>query len=91
MLPNVRMPACTCPRTGNDPAKIDQMMQAGRTPQIQADAAYAIITSSSAGFTGNMCIDEQLLRKAGVKDFARYDYITLGDTVDERLRNILAN
>jgi citronellol/citronellal dehydrogenase len=50
----------------NDPEKIDQMMQAGRTPQIQADAAYAIVTSDSKGFTGNMCIDEQVLRKAGV-------------------------
>ena len=40
-------------------------MQAGRTPQIQADAAYAIITSDSRTFTGNMCIDEQVLRKAG--------------------------
>jgi hypothetical protein len=48
------------PRLG---PKIDNMMQSGRTPQIQADAAYAIITSSSAGFTGNMCIDEQVLRK----------------------------
>ena len=42
------------------------MMQAGRVPQIQADAAYAIVTSDSTGFTGNMCIDEQVLRKAGV-------------------------
>merc|ERR1712087_905457 len=68
----------------NDPTKIDAMMQAGRTPQIQADAAYAIITSASSGFTGNMCIDEQVLRKAGVTDFAQYDYITLGDTVEAR-------
>ena len=33
--------------------------QAGRTPQIQADAAYAILTSAAGGFTGNQCIDEQ--------------------------------
>ena len=25
------------------------------------------------------------------EDFAQYDYITLGDTVEDRLRNILAN
>jgi citronellol/citronellal dehydrogenase len=75
----------------NDKEKIDNMMQNGRTPQIQADAAYAIITSSSSGFTGNMCIDEQVLRKAGETDFKKYDYITLGDTVDARLANILAN
>ena len=55
----------------NDPEKIDAMMQAGRTPQIQADAAYAIITSDSATFTGNQTIDEQVLRKAGVEDFAQ--------------------
>ena len=46
---------------------------------------------AGAGFTGNMCIDEQVLRKAGVTDFSVYDYITLGDTVEERLQNILAN
>ena len=40
---------------------------------------------------GNMCIDEQVLRKAGVEDFTQYDYIMLGDTVEERLQNILAN
>ena len=27
----------------------------------------------------------------GVTDFSQYDYITLGDTVEERLQNILAN
>ena len=51
----------------------------------------AISLRTGAGFTGNMCIDEQVLRKAGVTDFAQYDYITLGDTVEERLQNILAN
>ena len=35
----------------NDPDKIDTMMQAGRIPQIQADAAYAIMTSDSTQFT----------------------------------------
>merc|ERR1712176_1018959 len=75
----------------NDPTKIDAMMQAGRTPQIQADAAYAIITSASSGFTGNMCIDEQVLRKMGETDFKKYDYMSLGHTAEERLKYILAN
>mmetsp|Transcript_41511 Transcript_41511/g.129100 ORF Transcript_41511/g.129100 Transcript_41511/m.129100 type:complete len:355 (-) Transcript_41511:199-1263(-) len=75
----------------NDPMKIDEMMQAGRTPQIQADAAYAILTSDSKMFTGNMTIDEEVLRKAGVNDFAQYDYISMGATPEERLKNILAN
>lgn len=43
-----------------------------RTPQIMADAAYRILTSDSRKFTGQFCVDEQVLREAGVTDFARY-------------------
>ncbi len=43
-----------------------------RTPEIMADAAHAILTSSSAEFTGRFCVDEQVLRAAGVSDFSRY-------------------
>jgi citronellol/citronellal dehydrogenase len=43
-----------------------------RSPQILADAAYAILTRDSRGFSGHFCIDEDILREAGVTDFARY-------------------
>ena len=43
-----------------------------RTSQIMADAAYVILTKDSKSFTGNFCIDEQVLREVGVKDFSQY-------------------
>jgi citronellol/citronellal dehydrogenase len=49
----------------------DDMMRASRSPAIMADAAH-LIMSRGLEFTGNFCIDEQLLRDSGVTDFARY-------------------
>jgi citronellol/citronellal dehydrogenase len=43
-----------------------------RTPAIVADAAYAILTRNSREFTGQHCIDEEVLRGAGVTDFEPY-------------------
>jgi citronellol/citronellal dehydrogenase len=43
-----------------------------RTPEIVADAAHAILVSSSREFTGRHCIDEEVLRASGVTDFDRY-------------------
>jgi citronellol/citronellal dehydrogenase len=43
-----------------------------RSPQIMADAAYAIITSDSRSVTGRFFLDEALLRERGERDFGRY-------------------
>jgi citronellol/citronellal dehydrogenase len=43
-----------------------------RTPQIVADAAYLILTANSREFSGNFCVDEQVLRKAGQVDLSQY-------------------
>jgi citronellol/citronellal dehydrogenase len=43
-----------------------------RSPQIMADAAYAILTRNSRTFSGHYCIDEEVLREEGVTDLARY-------------------
>jgi len=43
-----------------------------RTPQIMADAAYVILTKDSRSFTGNFCVDENILKEVGVKDFSSY-------------------
>ena len=43
-----------------------------RTPAIVADAAHAILSRASREFTGNFCIDEEILRENGVEDFAAY-------------------
>ncbi|MBV9912246.1 MAG: NAD(P)-dependent oxidoreductase [Sinobacteraceae bacterium] len=43
-----------------------------RKPEIMADAAWLILTARSRDFTGRFCIDEKLLREAGVTDFSAY-------------------
>jgi citronellol/citronellal dehydrogenase len=45
--------------------------QGGRTPEIVADAAHAILTRGR-DFTGNFLIDEDVLREEGTVDFERY-------------------
>jgi citronellol/citronellal dehydrogenase len=46
--------------------------EAGRTPEIMADAAYAVLTRDSRSLTGRFLLDEDVLREAGVTDFERY-------------------
>ncbi len=43
-----------------------------RKPQIMADAAHVILTANSREFTGNFCIDDGVLRGAGVTDLSPY-------------------
>jgi citronellol/citronellal dehydrogenase len=50
----------------------DDAVKGSRKPEIMADAAYAILTKPSREFTGNFCIDEDVLRKDGVTDFSKY-------------------
>jgi len=46
-----------------------------RSPAIMADAAYAVLTSEATSTTGNFLIDEEVLKKAGVKDFGVYSVV----------------
>ena len=48
------------------------IMNISRSPQIMADAAYVILTKDSKEFTGNFCIDDNLLADNGVTDFSQY-------------------
>jgi len=50
----------------------DELMRRSRTPQILADAAHVILTAPAREFTGNFCIDDLVLRDAGVTDFEQY-------------------
>jgi citronellol/citronellal dehydrogenase len=43
-----------------------------RLPTIMGDAAHAILVRDSRAFTGNFCIDEDVLRQEGVGDFSTY-------------------
>ncbi len=47
-------------------------MKHSRKPTIMADAAYHILIKNSRDFTGNFCIDDDVLRSVGVSDFKHY-------------------
>ncbi len=50
----------------------DDLMRASRKPDIMADAAYTIF-SRGLDFTGNFCIDDEVLTSAGERDLKRYN------------------
>jgi citronellol/citronellal dehydrogenase len=43
-----------------------------RKPEIVSDAAHVILTKPSRDFTGQFCLDEEVLRAAGTTDFVQY-------------------
>src|SRR5512140_517790 len=66
---------CLWPRTTIATAAIEfnfpaSMMNASRKPAIVADAAWRILTRNSRECSGNFFIDEDVLREAGIVDFA---------------------
>ena len=50
----------------------DAMAAACRTPEIMADAAWAIVSRPARECSGHFFIDEEVLREEGVSDFSRY-------------------
>jgi citronellol/citronellal dehydrogenase len=50
----------------------EAILKASRTAAIMADAAHVVLTSDARANTGHFYIDEEVLRKAGTKDFERY-------------------
>lgn len=50
----------------------DRMMKVSRTPEIYADAAYEVLIKPAREYTGQTLIVEDVLRDAGVSDFAQY-------------------
>lgn len=61
----------------------DQVMAASRTPEIYADAAYAVLTKPAREYTGQSLIVEDVLEAEGVTDFSRYAAVP--GTPDDRL------
>ncbi|MFV0604917.1 MAG: SDR family oxidoreductase [Niabella sp.] len=66
------------PKTTIDTAAVRNLLggealaKMSRTPQIVADAAFHILKETPASCTGNCYIDEEVLIKNGVLDFADY-------------------
>ena len=50
----------------------DAALKRARSPEIVADAAYAILTRSSKSCTGNFFIDDEVLAEAGRNDLTGY-------------------
>lgn len=50
----------------------DATIRGSRKPEIMADAAHYVLSQPSRSFTGRFCIDEDVLRTAGVTDFSSY-------------------
>ncbi len=50
----------------------DRVMRMSRTPEIMADAAYAIFLKPAKSFTGHFLIDDTFLAGEGVTDFEQY-------------------
>ena len=69
------------PRTTIDTAAVRNLLggavlaNMSRTPEILADAAYAILSRPSGECTGNLYIDEQVLAEEGVTDLEKYSVV----------------
>jgi citronellol/citronellal dehydrogenase len=50
----------------------ERAMRMTRTPEIMADAAYAIFHKTAKSFTGHFLIDDTFLAGEGVTDFEKY-------------------
>ena len=61
----------------------DRMMKASRTPEVYADAAYAVLVKPAARYTGQTLIVEDVLEADGITDFS--GYAAVPGTPDEQL------
>ncbi|APF36939.1 NAD(P)-dependent oxidoreductase [Chelatococcus daeguensis] len=50
----------------------EAMVEASRTPEIMADAAYAVFNKPARSFSGQFLIDDLVLAAEGVTDFEQY-------------------
>jgi citronellol/citronellal dehydrogenase len=50
----------------------DRVTRASRKPEIMGDAAHVVLTRPSREFTGNFCIDDEVLESAGISHLSRY-------------------
>jgi citronellol/citronellal dehydrogenase len=80
---------CLWPRTVIATAAVqnllggDEVMAVSRRPEIVADAAHHVLTRPAREYTGQTLVDEDVLREAGVTDFAPYRF---EGTTEEQLQ-----
>lgn len=56
----------------------DALIKMSRTPEIVADAAFAVLTKTSSECTGNTFIDETVLAAEGITDLDKYAVVPGG-------------
>ena len=61
----------------------DRMMKVSRTPEVYADAAYAVLAQPAREYTGQTLIVEDVLEAAGITDFS--GYAAVPGTPDDQL------
>ncbi len=52
----------------------DPIVQRSRTVEIMADAAHVILTRNSREFSGNFCVDQEVLEAEGASNFSKYRF-----------------
>ncbi len=50
----------------------EQIVRRSRKPEIMADAAHVILCRNSREFSGNFCVDDEVLEGVGVSDLTSY-------------------
>ena len=50
----------------------DALVERSLKPEVMADAAHVILTRPSREFTGNFCIDDEVLESVGITDLTPY-------------------
>ena len=50
----------------------EQIVRRSRKPEIMADAAHVILCRNSREFSGNFCVDDEVLESVGVSDLTPY-------------------
>ena len=61
----------------------DEAMARSRSPEIYADAAYAVVTRRSREATGNFYLCEDVLAEEGVTDLSAYSYGAEGELIPD--------
>ena len=61
----------------------DEMIKHSRKPEIVADSAYEILIKDSKTFTGQFCIDDEILEQAGMSDLSKYSVEPGADLVPD--------
>jgi citronellol/citronellal dehydrogenase len=63
----------------------ESVVNASRTPDIYADAAYVVLTSPARETTGNFYLDDEVLAAAGITDLDKY---RAGDAETELVQDL---